>query len=167
MMAGLTDLFQPVGVFVDPLFSHLTVFPPDVAILIMAIILTSIIILVGRLVVNRKVMMQVKENMEEIKERLNKAQKSGDKKEQEKYLNELMQANSGYMKHTMKIMVVSIVVVMLLFPWLSYRYSGVSAVELPFVIPLVNWNHLEWLYWYILSAFAAGTIMRKIMGSDI
>lgn len=166
-MVDLNSILHPVGVFVDPVFAPLTIFPPYVTILIMAIILTGVIMGVSRLFVNRKLMMQLKEQMEEIKEKMNAAQKSGNKDEQKKYLDELMKANSGYMRHTMKIMVVSIVVVMLLFPWLSYRYSGVNAVDLPFTIPFLNMSSLEWFWWYVIAAFAVGTVMRKIIGSDI
>lgn len=56
---------------------------------------------------------------------------------------------------------------MLFFPWLAYRYAGVIAVDLPFTVPFVGWVGLEWFWWYVLAAFAVGTVMRKIMGSDI
>jgi len=164
---GFDTFLQPIGGFLDPVFSPLTVFPPYVTIVIMAVILTAIIMFVSRLFVNRKLMIQVKEQMEEIKEKLNAAQKSGNKDEQNKQLSELMKANSSYMRHTMKIMVVSIIVVMLFFPWLSFRYAGVTAVELPFTIPFIEWVSLEWFWWYVIAAFAAGTVMRKAMGSDI
>lgn len=167
MSEGLQSIFEPIGMYLDPIFSPLTIFPPYLTILIMAIILTVLITVVSRLVVNRKLMMEVKEQMEVIKENLNAAQKSGNKDEQNKYLSELMKANSGYMKHTMRIMIVSIVIVILFFPWLSFRYAGVTAVELPFTIPFINWSSLEWFWWYVIAAFAVGTVMRKIMGSDI
>ncbi len=165
--SGFDSFLQPIGGFLDPVFSPLTVFPPYVTILIMAVLLTAIIMLVSRIFVNRMMMMQVKEQMEEIKEKLNAAQKSGNKEEQNKQLSELMKANSSYMRHTMKIMAVSVVVVMLFFPWLSFRYSGVTAVDLPFTIPFIGWASLEWFWWYVIAAFAAGIVMRKIMGSDI
>lgn len=164
---GLEGILHPIGVFVDPIFAPLTIFPPYVTILIMSIILTALIMGISRIFVNRKMMIQIKEQMEEIKERLNVAQKSGSKEEQNKYLSELMKANSSYMRHTMKIMAVSVVVVILFFPWLSFRYSGVAAVELPFTLPFVGWNSLEWFWWYVLAAFAVGAVMRKIIGSDI
>lgn len=164
---GIYGILQPIGMYLDPVFSPLTVLPPFVTIVIMAALLTTLITVISRLVVNRKLMMQVKEQMEEIKEKLNAAQKAGNKDEQNKYLSELMKANSGYMRHTMKTMAVSIVVVILFFPWLSFRYAGVNAVQLPFTIPFLNMAHLEWFWWYVIAAFAIGTVMRKIMGSDI
>lgn len=164
---GFYTLLHPIGAFLDPIFGPLTVFPPYVTILIMSIILTVAIMLVSRLFVDRKLMIKIKEEMEEIKENLNRAQKSGDKEGQDKHLGELMKANSKYMRHTMKIMVVSIAVVMLFFPWLSFRYAGITAVDLPFTVPFVGWVGLEWFWWYVLTAFAAGTVIRKIMGSDI
>ena len=166
-LGGLESFLHPLGELLDPIFSPLTVLPPYVAILIMSILLTGIITFVSRLFVNRKLMMKVKEEMEEIKEKLNHAQKNGEKEEQDKYLSELMAANGKYMKHTMKIMVVSIAVVMIFFPWISLTYSGMQVVNLPFELPIVGWTSLEWFWWYVITAFAAGTVLRRIMGSDI
>jgi uncharacterized membrane protein (DUF106 family) len=167
MVEELTGFLEPVGRFVDPVFAPLTIFPPYIAILILSIILTAAIMGISRLFVNRNLMIQLKEQMENVKEKLNVAQKSGNKEEQTTQLNELMKINSQYMSHSMRIMMVSIVVAILFFPWLGFRYAGISAVELPFAIPIVGWETLDWLGWYIISAFTVGIVMRKIMGSDI
>lgn len=282
MAGGLTGLLEPIGLLVDPIFSPLTVLPPYITIILMSLILTSLVMFVSRIFVNRKLMIQIKEHMEEIKEKLSEAQKSGNKEEQNAQLSELMKVNSQYMTHSMRIMIVSITIAILLFPWLSYTYSqqlfvvenptenillqtqvnetdwknlgdphsvtvlhlptspiitgyavdliaeasdienlksleiyldnelvknctasgksatceatvgpfenagrhkyyavaiddkdqrtfspGLSVVELPFEIPIVNWKFLEWFWWYVISAFAIGLVMKKIMGSDI
>lgn len=167
MVEGLTNWLAPLGQFVDPLFAPLTVLPPYVAILVLSIILTAAIMGISRIFVNRKLMMQLKDQMENIKEKLNAAQKSGNKQEQNAQLNELMKINTQYMSHSMRIMMVSIVVALLFFPWLGFRYAGVVAVDLPFAIPFVGWETLDWLGWYVISAFTVGIVMRKIMGSDI
>lgn len=167
MAEGLTGFLEPIGVAVDPIFAPLTIFPPHIAILAISIILTAAIMGISRLFVNRNLMIQLKEQMENVKEKLNAAQKSGNKEEQTSQLNELMKINSQYMSHSMRIMMVSIVVAILFFPWLGFRYAGVAAVDLPFTLPIVGWETLDWLAWYIMSAFTVGIVMRKIMGSDI
>ena len=165
---GFDTFLHPLGEMLNPIFSPLAnTFEPYVTILIMSILLTGIITFVSRLFVNRKLMIKVKEEMEEIKEKLNHAQKNGNKEDQDKYLADLMSANGKYMRHTMKIMIVSIAVVMIFFPWISLTYTGMQVVNLPFELPIVGWTSLEWFWWYVITAFAAGTVLRKIMGSDI
>lgn len=165
-IGGLEALLQPIGVALDPVFSPLTIFPPYLTIAIISIALTLVIMGVSRLVVNRKAMMAIKEQMEEIKERLNSAQKGNNKPEQDKQLNELLKVNGQYMRHTMKIMMVSIVIVMVFFPWLTHEYHGQKVVNLPFSLPYLG-AELDWFWWYFFSAFAVGTIIRKAIGSDI
>lgn len=167
MELDFNNIMQPIGVALDPVFSPLTILPPYATILVMSVLLTAMIIFVSRLFVNRKLLMEIKEQMEEIKEKMNRAQKAKDEKEQTKQLGELMKANSRYMHQSLRIMMVSIAVVVIFFPWLHYRYDGVTAVSLPFTVPFIEWVSLEWFWWYVIAAFAAGTVMRKIMGSDI
>jgi len=176
-MAAVESMLHPIGVALDPVLSPIFQFFPDyMTITIMAVFLTALIMVVSRLFVNRKLLSEVKEKMEEIKERLNKAQKSGDKKNQEALLAELMQTNGQYMKQTMKIMAVSIAIFFVFFPWLTYKYAPIgeagvainaNVASLPFAIPMTDIMTIEWFWWYFLVSFAAGTAMRKIVGSDI
>ncbi len=164
---GIYDILNPLGEALDPIFSPITILPPHIAILIISIILTLMITFGSRLIVNRKALIKLKEEMQEIKDKWNKSQKNGDKDEQKKYYNQLMNANGRYMKHTIRIMFVSIFVVIIFFPWLSYEYTESVVVNLPFTLPILEWDSLKWFWWYVVTAFSVGTILRKIMGSDI
>jgi len=177
IMGLMETWLHPIGVALDPVLSPLTAsLPPYITLALMGIFLTALIMGVSRLFVNKDLLRQVKEQMEDVKERLSKAQKAGDKKLQESLLNELMQANGKYMSQTIKIMIVSIVIFFIFFPWMSYKYahlddSGVvvnqTVVNLPFTLPFTNVASLDWFWWYFVCGFTAGTAMRKIMGSDI
>lgn len=176
-MGSIESALHPIGVALDPVLSPIFQALPDYATIgVMAVFLTALIMAVSRLFVNRKLLAEVKEKMEGIKERLNKAQKSGDKKNQEALLNELMQTNGQYMKQTIKIMIVSIAIFFVFFPWLTYKYAHLDeagavvntvVANLPFTIPMTDISTIEWFWWYFLVGFAAGTAMRKIVGSDI
>lgn len=39
-------------------------------------------------------------------------------------------------------------------------------VELPFMIPVIAWTHLNWLFWYVLVTIPATWIFRKMLGVE-
>jgi uncharacterized membrane protein (DUF106 family) len=176
-MGMIETWLHPLGVALDPILAPITApLPSYITLSLMAVFLTALIMGVSRLFVNKDLLRQVKEQMEDVKERLSKAQKSGDKKLQESLLDELMKANGRYMSQMIKIMIISIVIFFIFFPWMSYKYAHVDesgvivneiVVKLPFTLPFINIASLDWFWWYFVSGFAAGTAMRKIMGSDI
>jgi uncharacterized membrane protein (DUF106 family) len=156
-------MFEPVIKAIDFIFSPITVFSPAVAILIFSVIVTLLITGLSRLVINRKLVKELKEKMEEVKENLKQAQKEGDKEKTNQFLSEMMKINSLYMKQTLKSFVVSIVIVIIFLPWVKYRYEKV-AIPIPFNLPYVG-SSLSWIIWYILVAFTVGWVVQKLLGS--
>lgn len=155
-------MFEPILNAIDFIFSPITVFSPQIAILIVTIFLTLLIFGLNRLVINRKLMKELKEKMEKIKTDLNQAQKGGDKEKINKFFSEMMNLNKAYMKQTFKSLVISIVIIAIFLPWVKYKYEGV-AIAMPFDLPFIG-SSLSWLAWYILIAITVGWILQKLAG---
>jgi uncharacterized membrane protein (DUF106 family) len=149
----------------DVAFSPLSVLSPHVSLLIISIMLTSIVLLINRFSINKKLMEEIKHKMEEIRENLTRAQKAGNTEEANKFLSEMMKTNSQYMRQMLKAMVISIIVLALFLPWLNYKYGGMTIVRLPFTLPVVG-SSLSWVWWYILVSFSMGWVLKKLLGMD-
>lgn len=146
-------------------FSPLSVFSPHVSLLIISIVLTVIVLGINKVCINKKLMQEIKRKMEEIRESLTQAQKAGNTEEANKYLSEMMQTNSQYMRQTFKAMIVSIIVLAMFLPWLNYKYNGMAMVKLPFAIPVLG-SGLSWVWWYVLVSFTGGWVIKKLLGMD-
>lgn len=157
------ELLNPFAVVVDPLFAPLLALRPHVALFMFAAILTVIIYGINKLMVNRKVAKEIKDKLAAVKENLTKAQKEGRKDDINKFLSEYMAINNQYLRQTFKVMAVTFVVVIILFPWASSRFSGVSVASLPFALPIIGTN-LGWIAWYILVSITGSWLLRKLIG---
>jgi uncharacterized membrane protein (DUF106 family) len=147
----------------DVVFSPLSALSPIASLLIISVFLTVLVLGLNRVVTNRKLIKEIKDKMQEIRENLNNAQKIGDKENINKHLAEMMKMNNTYMKQTFKAMIASLVVLGLFLPWLRYRYDGAAVASLPFTLPFIG-NSLSWLYWYILVSFSIGWVLGRFLG---
>jgi uncharacterized membrane protein (DUF106 family) len=159
MFGGIT---APITGFIVNILSPILAFQPHIGIFIFTAIITLLIFGINRVFVNRKAMKSIKEKMTEIRENLTKAQKSGDKENTNKFLNEYFQMNSQYMKQSFKVMIISMVVVVIFLPVLNAKYSKISVVNLPISIPFIG-SQAGWLFWYFLSALAISWVAQRIM----
>jgi uncharacterized membrane protein (DUF106 family) len=145
------------------IFSPLFAFSPIVSLLIVSSFLTILVLGLNRVVTNRKLIKEIKDRMEQVRENLTAAQKIGDKENVNKLLAEMMSVNNTYMRQTFKAMIVSLVVIALFLPWLRYKYEGMTVATLPFTLPFIG-NSLSWIYWYILVSFSIGWVVGKFLG---
>jgi uncharacterized membrane protein (DUF106 family) len=76
-----------------------------------------------------------------------------------------MGINSAYMKHMYKTLMVSIVALIIFFPWIRMKYGGMAVASLPFNAPFVG-SSLDWLFWYLLVSFTIGWVTRKVFGVE-
>ena len=148
---------------IDVIFSPLAALNPMVSLLIVSALLTFLVLGLNRVVTNRKLIKEIKDKMQEVRDNLNAAQKIGDKENINKHLAEMMKMNNTYMKQTFKAMIISLVVLGLFLPWLRYRYDGVAVANLPFTLPFIG-SSLNWLYWYVLVSFSIGWVAGKFLG---
>jgi uncharacterized membrane protein (DUF106 family) len=153
-----------IGTF-NLVLSPLSIFSPHVSLLIVSIILTSLVLVINKFSMNKKVMAELKQKMAEIRENLAQAQKSGNTEEVNKFLGEMMSMNNQYMRQTFKAMIISIVILALFLPWLNYKYGGAAIVKLPFEVPVVGMS-LSWVLWYTLVSFSMGWVIKKLLGIE-
>lgn len=159
------DLFAPINYVLGILFGPLNVFAPIISVMLLSTFLTVLILALTKLFVNTKVMREIKDEMEKIREQLTLAQKQGDKELQDTHLKKMMEVNSKYMQHSFKATIVSIIVLAMFLPYLKFKYEGLVVAKVPFAIPFIG-NTLSWLYWYVLVSFMMGWVIRKIVGMD-
>jgi uncharacterized membrane protein (DUF106 family) len=144
------------------LFSPILVFSPLVSVFFISVFLTLLVIGINKLVVNRKLVKEIKDRMEGIREQLTTAQKANNKEDTDKFFAEMMKANNEYMKHTFKALIVSLVIISIFLPWVRYKFEGMTIATMPFEVPMIG-STLGWLYWYILVSFAIGWVMNKML----
>ena len=154
---GLAAVFD---VFLWPLR---TFFLPSVSLILVASALTVIVFVINRALVDKNAVKQIKDKVEETREKLTKAQKEGNKEEIFKHMSDLWQANNQYIRISMKTMLVSLVIVSLFLPWIKGHYDGLVIAQLPFFVPLIG-TSLNWIYWYVFVSLGVGWCFRKILG---
>jgi uncharacterized membrane protein (DUF106 family) len=157
----------------DVLFAPLILLNPVISLFVVSLIITVIILAFNALLINRKMVRNIKDSMEDLREAMTKAQKIGNTNEVSKLMNEIMKLNSKYFKQTYKSLFVSIIVVIIFLPWVGQRY-GDMGLELPFVgnaiksitIPVIGYEITAWILWYVLVSFTIGWVLRKLLGFD-
>jgi uncharacterized membrane protein (DUF106 family) len=155
-------MLESITGFVNLLFSPVTVLYPPVAVAVLAAFFTALVFTLNRLIVKKDLLEDIKKRMEEIRENLTLAQQAKNLEAVEKWMKELVKVNNQYVKSTFKGLVIAIAVSVVVFPWVSSRYSG-AVVELPFVLPMVG-NSLTGIYWYIFVSFIVGWVINKLLG---
>jgi len=159
------NVFGPLNTAFAVVFSPLNIFPPIISLMLLSTFLTILILFITKFFVNTKVLREIKDEMEKIREQLTLAQKNGDKQLQNEFLSKMMQTNSKYMQHSFKAVIISIIVLSLFLPYLKYKYEGIVIAQLPLNVPFIG-TTLGWLGWYILVSFMIGWVIRKISGMD-
>src|SRR5438552_8139064 len=112
-------IISGLAAFFDLFLSPLTLLNPSVALIVIASILTVVVFAINRMLVNKNTVKQIKDKMEDTREKLTKAQKEGNKEEIFKHMSDLWQTNNQYIRLSMKTMVVSLVIVSLFLPWIK------------------------------------------------
>jgi len=165
MASFLDPILLPLNDALSVVFSPLNIFPPIISVMLLSTFLTILIIVVTRIFVNTKVLKEIKDEMEKIREQLTLAQKEGDKETADAHLKKMLEINSKYMQHSFKATIVSIVILALFVPYLQFKYEGLTVAKLPFTFPFIG-DSLSWLGWYILVSFMAGWVIRKVIGMN-
>ncbi len=158
-------VFEQIIGALDLILSPVTILPPYLSLFIVSVFLTILILVLGRVFTNRKLIKEVKDRMEQIRENLTQAQKEGKTDVANEHLKELMKVNNTYMKQTFKLLIISLVIISLFWPWMKFRYEGLTVAALPFSLPVIG-TQLGWIGWYILVSFTIGWVLRKVLGDD-
>lgn len=158
-------MFEQLIPVLDFIFSPLMIFPPTISLFLLAFIVTALIILINKIFVRGNVLKELKARMEQMREELIRYQKDGNSEKANEILGQIAQTNLVYMKHTFKALFISLIIVILVFPWMQATYKDITVAELPLAVPFVG-TSLNWFIWYFIASLAIGWVVRKLMGLD-
>ncbi|MDI6826411.1 MAG: EMC3/TMCO1 family protein [Candidatus Aenigmarchaeota archaeon] len=119
--------------------------------------------------INKKVLgtekaRETKKRMQDVRSEMLEAQKSGDKKRMNECLTELMKINSEYMRLSLKPMVISLILVIIILLFLRNTYTGMVVATIPNTLPVVGGIKLDWFWWYFISTLIVSMTVKKILG---
>ena len=103
----------------DATFAPLMPMGPMVSLFVISAAITIAVLLLGRLLTNNKAVKELRLKMQELREQMTTAQKAGDTTTANKLLEQTLQMNNEFMKHSYKSLFVSLVVLYLFLPWLN------------------------------------------------
>ncbi len=157
------SFFAMVAAFTSPIFSPLLALPSAIALMIFAVFVSLVIFGINKLMINKKSAKEVKDKLAEVRENLSRAQKEGRKDDINAFLSEYMKINNQYMKQMMKVMIVSSIVLVFLFPWVPHTFENVAVAQLPFSMPFIG-SSGHWIFWYLLISITTSWLLRKFLG---
>lgn len=135
---------------------------PALALFFISSTLTAVILILNRVLIGNDFWKDMKERMEEIREKILAAQKKGDMETVNALMNEMVKLNSEYMKRSIKPLLISSLLILLLFPLFQSKYTG-KHVSLPLTLPLIG-NNVSWYVWYFLVSISVGWVLKRLMG---
>jgi uncharacterized membrane protein (DUF106 family) len=155
-------MFEGFFPFLDIIFSPIINLPPFISLTIFAIFLTLLISFLGKIFGGKNAQEKIVKKIEEIRKNLTEAQKNEDKEKTEKLVKELMKINSEYVRYSLKLLLISILIIAIFLPWLNFKYQGLTVAILPFSLPFFG-SKLSWIYWYIFASLVVSWIMKKLL----
>lgn len=105
------------------LFSFLLSYTPPLSVLIFSVIILVIVNIFYKILINQNDAKQLKQRTKDISKEMKIAQKAGDKDKSKKLMSQLLQENNKMMRMTLKPMIVSLIVVVILLPSLATFYG--------------------------------------------
>lgn len=107
----------------DVIFGFLLNYTPVVSVTIFAIIVLFLINIFYKILIDQNNAKQLKARTKEISSQMKEAQKAGDTKKSGELLSEMMRENNRLMRMTMKPMIISFIIVILMLPFLATHYG--------------------------------------------
>ena len=135
--------------------------PPILSELVIAGVISIIITLFYKKMVNQNELKELKEEQKKLQERTKELQKTNPE-EANKLTGEMLKLTNKQMKMNFKPMLPTLLLVIVLFPWVASLYSGAVAL-LPFTLPYFG-NDFGWLMWYIVVSVPMSQVFRKMLG---
>lgn len=144
-------------------FAPLLVLPHAVGVFIIAVLVSFLLTLPYKFLVDQKKMREHKEKVKDIQKRIKEAQKSDQKKANE-LMTEMLGLSNKQMMSNFKPMIPGMILVILFLPWVATTFTGHGPVAvLPFTLPFFG-NDFGWLMWYMLASLPATYMFRKMLG---
>jgi uncharacterized membrane protein (DUF106 family) len=148
------------------LFSPLMTLNPLLAILIFSGIVSILINLSYKFLMDQKKAKEIKARTNELQARMKELQKKNDMDGMNAMMGEAMKNNSEQMKLMLKPMMFSLIIGILTLPWLNENYSKL-VINLPGTIPFIgSMMPFGWLGWYIICSVPFILVTRKLFGLE-
>jgi uncharacterized membrane protein (DUF106 family) len=155
-------MFESYFALLDTIFLPVTNLPPFLSIAIFAIFSTLLVTFILKIFERKKVRAEIMKRLEEIREKLTVAQRSKNSEETERLIKELLSINKEYLKHSLKLILISFLIVLIFLPWLNFKYRGTAAAILPFSLPVLG-SKLPWFYWYAFVSLVISWLIKKFI----
>lgn len=155
--------------FLNPMLSGMfafalpPAFPPVLSILFFSGLVSLVIALMNKFLVDNKKVSELKQKQKELQEKAKAVQKQNPD-EANKILSEVMSTTNEIMRMNMRAMVPTMLFVILLLPWIAEVFTKPVAI-LPnhMELPLFG-NDFGWLSWYFITSIPLSVIFRKALG---
>lgn len=160
-------ILLPTTGLVSFVFHPLTQLSPTIAIFIFATIISFLITLPYKFLLDQKKMKQLREEIKSLSEKMREEQKNGNTEKANELLMRSMKLNNEIMRLTFKPMMLSFLIVIIFIPWIAHQYQNV-VIHLPFYFPFVG--HVfpfNWIGWYIVSSLTMSKIFRVLLGVEL
>lgn len=136
---------------------------PLFSILIFSLIITFLLSLLYKILIDQKKFKELKEKQKELQEKIKQTKETEKLAELQK---ELMRTSLESMKLTMKPTLITLFPLLLIFAGLKWLYTSATNVgniiSWPWNLPLIG-NGAGWLLCYIIFGFIFSLIIRKIL----
>lgn len=143
--------------------------------LLISAVITFVITLFYRFLVNQSEVRDLKAKLKEKQAQIKEMQKTNPT-EANKLLAETMNLSSNQFRMNMKPMFLTLIIVAIVLPWMGGIFSGI-VIGLPFYSPLfksvLGWLVgssgiiKPWLAWYMLVSIPIGQLFRKFIGVEL
>lgn len=144
-------------------FAPILAFPPFLAELILAGVITFVITLFYKYMVDQSKVKQLKSDIKAMQEKIKEVQKS-DSKEANKMMGDMFKLTNQQMVLNFKPMLPAMVIVFALLPWMAKIFNS-PVVLLPFNLPYFG-NDFGWLMWYLIISIPLTQLFRKALGVE-
>ena len=105
------------------IFAPLTAYAPALSVLIFSVIILFIINIFYRILINQNDARHIKQRTKELSKEMKEEQKAGNTDKSKALMSEMLGQNSKMMKMTMKPMIISLIIVVILLPSLATFYG--------------------------------------------
>ncbi|MEM5804372.1 MAG: EMC3/TMCO1 family protein [Candidatus Aenigmatarchaeota archaeon] len=154
-------MFDFYFAWLNALFAPVLTLPPILSEIVIAAIMTVIITLFYKKLVDQDRMKKIREETKKLQDKI-KEVKNKDPEQANKLMSEVMKMTNEQMKMSMKPMLPTLLIAAVFFPWVASLYKGAVAI-LPFSLPFFG-NDFGWLMWYLVVSVPMSQVARKMMG---
>lgn len=143
------------------LFGPVLLLPAALAELVLAVIITFIITIFYRYMIDQAAMARLRAEIKDMQENIRRLQKS-DPEAANRQMAEMLKLTNKQLRMSLKPMLPTMIFVLALLPWMGAVFTG-PVVLLPFSLPFFGAD-FGWLMWYILLSIPLSGLFRKILG---